>query len=455
MQTLMSISNCLQSALEQGEITEREAAAVQNIYDNYRKKASSKGTATADIDAQELAAKRLAADAALKKRRTLLQAKAQKRAADDSLSYRTAKGEQDIGEGTIAILEHYGTAPFQSMEGLRKSIVGQAHAQLSELLQKFERTALTGRTPDKADLNNIVREAFGENTKDPAAKAMAGAWTEVADGLRQRFNKAGGNIGKLENWGLPQVHDAKALLRAGKDTWKQAIRNRLDLSRMRHPVTGDEILETEIDDILERVWGDIVTNGWASKEPSLIVAGRGAIAGQHTEHRFLIFKTADDWLAYQRDFGQGDPFASMMNHINAMARDIAAVERLGPNPQAMLTFLKQRIEQAAAKKKTGEGVPFAGWQARAVSRANGKISAIDNMWEAYRGNAEVAVDTQMAAGFAITRNWLTSSILGSAVLSAVPTDPIYQALARRFVGIPVLNQLRDLSGQIRKLSGVV
>ncbi len=446
----MSIENCLISAMEQGEISDREAAFIKNIYDGYRKKAAGSGTADDDLQAQAKTARRLAEDAVEKKRRTLLQAKAQKTVVADTLAYRTATGKADIGEGTIALLEHYGTAPFQSVEGLRKAIVGQAHAQLTELLQKFERTAFLGKTPNKADMKNIVRELFGESTGDPAAKAMAEAWDQVSDGLRQRFNRAGGAIGKLENWGLPQVHDAKALLRAGKDEWKLKIRSRLDLSRMRHPVTGDEILDFEIDGILDRVWGDIVTNGWASREPSQAPVGRGAIAGQHAEHRFLVFKSADDWLEYQRAFGQGDPFASMMNHINGMARDIAAIERLGPNPQAMLTFLKQRIEKAGQARKTGEAVPFAGWQARADSRARGKIAAIDNMWEAYRGNAEVAVDTHMASGLSVTRNWLTASILGSAVLSAIPTDPIYQMLARRFVGIPALYTLRDLAGEMRK-----
>ncbi|QFS98893.1 hypothetical protein FIV06_15805 [Labrenzia sp. THAF191b] len=448
----MSIDNCLTSALDQGEISEREAAWLRNIYEGYRRKAAQKGTATAAMDAQAATARRMAADAALKKRRLLLQALAQKKAVKDTLTYRTAKGEADLAEGTIALLEHYGSAPFQSMEGLRKAIVGQAHAELTELLQKFERTALTGRTPNRADLDNVVREAFGESTGDPAAKALAQAWADVADGLRVRFNKAGGDIGKLEGWGLPQSHDPKALLNAGKQTWKDAIRPRIDLARMRHPVTGDEILEEELDGILDRIWGDIVTNGWASREPSQTTFGRGAIASQHAEHRFLVFKSSNDWLAYQRDFGQGNPFASMMNHINLMARDIAAVERLGPNPNAMLTFLKQRIEKAGQEKKAGDMVPFAGSRARADSRSRGKIRTIENMWEAYRGNAEVAVDTQLAAGFSITRNWLTSSILGSAILSALPTDPIYQAISRRFVGIPALSTLHGLAGQIRKSS---
>ncbi|TYC51618.1 hypothetical protein FMN50_20260 [Rhodobacterales bacterium] len=446
----MSLDNCLTSALDQGEITEREAAWIRNMYEGYRKKARTRGTATAHMDAQAATARRMAADAALKKRRLLLQALAQKRALKDSLAYRTAGGEADLAEGTIALIEHYGTAPFQSMEGLRKAIIGQAHAELTELLKKFERTALTGRTPNAADLDNVVREAFGEHTGDPAAKALADAWAEVADGLRVRFNKAGGDIGKLEGWGLPQSHDPKALLKAKKKPWKEAIRPRLDLSRMRHPVTGDEILEEELDGILDRIWSDIVTNGWASREPSQAPFGRGAVAAQHSEHRFLIFKSPEDWLAYQRDFGQGNPFASMMNHINAMARDIAAVERLGPNPNAMLTFLKQRIEKTGQAKKTGQAVPFAGRSGRADSRARGKIKTIENMWDAYRGNSEVAVDTNLANGLSITRNWLTSSILGSAAASAVPTDPIYQMISRRFAGIPALPVLRDLAGQIKK-----
>lgn len=446
----MTMDNCLISAVEQGEISEGEAAWIKNIFDGYRKKAKAKGTATADMDAKAQTARRLQAEANLKRRRTLLQAKAQKQVVADTLTYRTAKGEEDIAEGTVALLEHNGTAPYQSVEGLRKAIIGRAHADLSELLQKFERTKLAGVTPDKADLENIVRAAFGESTKDPAARAFADAWLQVAEGLRQRFNRAGGDIGKLENWGLPQSHDPAALLKAGRDTWKDAITGRIDLARMRHSVTGDEILDSEIDEILNGIWDDIVTNGWAAREASQAPFGRGAVAKQHGEHRFLIFKSADDWLAYQRDFGQGDAFAAMMNHINLMARDIAAIERLGPNPNAMLTFLKQRIEKAAAEKLIDEAVPFAGSRAQAQSRANSRNRTIDNMWEAYRGQAEVAVDTQAASFFAVTRNWLTSAILGGAVISAVPTDPIFQKISRQFNGIPALNTLFDLVGQLRK-----
>jgi len=448
----MSIDACLKSALEQGELSEGEASMVRALYEGYRKKAGANGTADADLAAQAKTAKRLAADAKQKKRRVLLQAKAQKRAIEDTLTYRTAKGEQDIAEGSISLLEHYGTAPYQSVEGLKKAITGRAHAQMVEVLERFERTKFLGTTPHKADLKNVVREAFGENTGDAAAKGMASAWTEVADGLRQRFNRAGGDIGHLENWGLPQIHDPQALLRAGKETWKEAIRSRLDLSKMRHPETGDEILEFEISDILDHVWSEIVTQGWASKSPSQVPNGRGALAGQRAEHRFLIFKSADDWLGYQRDFGQGDSFAAMMQHINVMARDIAAMERLGPNPNAMMTFLRQRVEQAGKLKQAGHQQPFGGKAANAENRANKYSNGLSNMWEAYRGNLEVPVDTVWASGLAATRNWLTSAILGGAVVSAVPTDPIYQAMARRFVGIPALSTLQDMISGFRKSS---
>ena len=440
----MSINACLNSALEQGEISEREADMVRALYEGYRQKAKAGGTADADLMAQAKTAERLAADAKQKKRRTLLQAKAQKQAINDTLAYRSAMGEEDIAEGTIALIEHFGTAPYSSIEGLRKSIVGKAHAEMVEVLAKFERTKFLGKTPDRAALDNVVREAFGENTGDAAAKAMANAWSEVADGLRQRFNRAGGAIGKLENWGMPQTHDPQALLQAGRTTWKDAIRARLDLAKMRHPQTGDEILDFEINDILEDVWSEIVTQGWASRTPNQIPTGRGAVATQRAEHRFLIFKSADDWLAYQKDFGQGNPFGSMMHHINMMARDIAAIERLGPNPQASITFLRQRIEQAGALKQAGENQPFAGKAEKAANRATRRSQELANMWDAYRGNLEVPVDSVSASVLAATRNWLTSAILGGAVISALPTDPMYQVMARRFAGIPAFNTLFDI-----------
>jgi hypothetical protein len=54
------------------------------------------------------------------------------------------------------------------------------------------------------------------------------------------------------------------------------------------------------------------------------------LANQKAEHRFLHFTDGDAWLAYHNKFGSGSPFDAMMGHIEAMSRDTALMEILGP-----------------------------------------------------------------------------------------------------------------------------
>ncbi len=440
----MSIAKCLSNAVKAGEISEAEAADLNDLYEGARRRRA--GSPFANSEAKAELSALLKAQAALRKRNARIAAEVHRRVVSDVGKYRTASGQEDIAEGSLALIEHFGGgAPYSSVEGRKKVIIGRAQAEFETGVDTFLRTKITGETPNLARLDNVVAQAFGEDTGDVAAKAMATTWTAIAERLRQRFNRAGGAIGKLENWGLPQSHDPRALLAAGKEKWKTAIRPLLDVARMRHPTTDTPILEAELDGILDDVWRNVVSDGWATREPMRRPFGRGALATQRAEHRFLVFKSAADWRAYQKDFGQGDAFASMMGHINLMARDIAALEILGPNPNATVEWLKQSILKAGAMKTAGETAPIApGFLRSTKSRAASKAAALDAVWQAARGGHEAAGNEGFANFMAGSRNWVTASVLGSAMLSALPTDPVYGAIARHMAGIPVAKELHSM-----------
>lgn len=439
----MSIAKCLGNAVAAGEISKAEAADLNELYESARRRRS--GSPTAEAEAKGELAALLKAAAAEKKRRAKIAALVQKRVVSDLAKFRTATGKEDIAEGALALIEHYGGSTTSSVEGRRKTIIGLAHAKMEDLLDTFLRTKLAGVTPNLARLENVVREAFGQETGDIAAKALAQSWSTTADGLRQRFNRAGGAIARLDKWGLPQNHDPRALLAAGKPQWKAAIRPLLDISRMRHPATDTPILEEELDGLLEDVWSNIATDGWKSREPGRRPFGTGALATQRADHRFLVFKDADAWLSYAKDFSQGDAFATMMSHVNVMARDIAALEILGPNPNATVEWLKQSITRAGALAHAGEAAPIAPGLLRSTkSRAAAKSATLDAMWQEARGARESSTNETLTNFMAGSRNWVTASVLGSAIVSAVPTDPVYGAIARHMAGIPVTKELHSM-----------
>jgi hypothetical protein len=323
---------CIDSHVASKKITAADAKELKERWRKMRERHTANAAGSADMLARADLLDTLEKEKAHKRRKAKLSLDASRRVLADATSHKV-NGLTDIGAAFVDMLEHFGTAAFSSVEGRRRAITGMAHAKMEALLFHFRRGAVAGDKSrhNAAELKSVLRESFGTDTGSWQARALANAWMETAEWLRQRFNAAGGAIGKLDNWGLPQHHDPRALRKATLPVWKDTIRDLLDVSRMRHPLTGKPVSADELDGILDEVWETVATEGWSKRNPSKQAFGRGALANQRAEHRFLVFKDPDAWLKYQEDFGGGgDVFAAMMEHVNAMAKDIAAMEVLGP-----------------------------------------------------------------------------------------------------------------------------
>lgn len=450
---MASFGDCVRNMVDADVITPEEAEQLKATFERIRaQKAGSMGDEAADAAAQAEMLRRLEAEAKHKKRKALLTIASQRRLAAELDGFRDPSGKPDIGLAAIYKLEHYGRAGFSSVAGKAKAIIGMAQAEMEGLLHEFRTSAGRGVRMNKARLDNVGRELFGESTGDAAAAAMARVWEKVTDGLRQRFNAAGGAIGKLESWGLPQSHNRRAVLKRGKENWIADTLPRLDPARMKHPLTGEAIPPAELRSVLSEVWDSIVTDGWNKREPAAMPFGRGAVANQRTDHRFLVFKSADDWLAYQSEFGSPDIFATMMGHIRSMAEDIAAMEELGPNPGATIEWLKQTVMKEGKLAEAGKASRMRAGRyldARSMGdTVNSTIAEIDALWTELRGGVSAERDW-LARGSAGIRNWIAAARLGSSTLSAITGDPVTSAIARKFIGLPAANTVFSIASQFK------
>lgn len=440
----MSFKDCLVSAQQQGAITPAEAQDLANRFDELHAQARLElGDGPAAAAAKQRLETQMRFEAARERRLLGLTEQARQRIKRDVTEYRNRKGEADILEGVLGLFEHFGFHGYSSVEGRFKAIVGMAHAEMEAAIYEFRRSWTTGKRQARARLENVVRELHGESTGDELAAALAQTFDRVSDALRQRFNANGGEIPRLEKWGGPQFHDSAAVLRAGREKWKEAIRPRLDPTRMRDPLTGEAPTPARFEQLLDGAYDSIVTNGDIRLQPKGRAHGVGALANQRAEHRFFAFKSADDWLAYAAAFGQGDPFAAMMNHIKGMARDIAALEILGPNPSATVDWLTQAVQLEAGKRAAGRPSLFAAGSELEAQTLAGTIDyRIRTLWQGVRGGE--VVNERMAAGFATVRNLITSAVLGSASVTALATDPFIANVAKRLSGLPTSNYLTQL-----------
>ena len=434
----MSLRDCIINARSANEITEDQADEALEIYEQLEveyEKTLSPGAAEAQAAKDAFAA--LQRNVAERKRAKLLQARAYQRALMDANSYRTITGEPDFGKGVEALLEQDTRSTYSSIVQRERAIKGLAMGRMDGFLATFRRN-IVGTTRNKAQLLNMAKEVFKEETGDELAKQFARAWADTSEYLRKRFNAAGGKIPKREDWGLPQVHDFIKVRSVSAREWIDYILPRLDKDKMIDETTGLRMTDEALEIALNDVYQTIGTQGYSKVQPSGVAPGR-KLANRRTDHRFLVFKDANSWLEYQQRFGNENVFDTMIAHITNMSRDIAALEVLGPNPNATLTFLKQNIRKEAAGDSKLE------------AKAANRIANIDAMYLAYTGGNNQPVNGFFANTFAGLRQVLTSIQLGSASIAAV-TDLNFQRLARQHAGLPQAKTIKQYLDFLSPLS---
>lgn len=430
----MGLKDCLATALEGGEITKAQHDRLQKRFDTFLQTYEIDSRTTAAGRAKQAMLDELKAELAHKTKQAKITADRRKALLGTLTGFRTASGKADVGAAAMALLESNGQAVL-SVARLHKSVLGDAMAELTYWVHASQRDWLTGKQKNVAMGENILREAMGEETGDATAKSIADGLEKVQRRLVQRFNAAGGAIAWLDKRGLMQRHNPIALRKRSLETWKRDIRGRLDLNRMQHPLTKTPIAQGELDSILDGIFEGITKGRWKDGQPSGMPAGKGALANQRAEHRFLVFKSADDWLAYQRDYGGGaDVFDAAMSEINMMSRDIAMMEVLGPNPIAGAEWVKQVIQQQATFRANGEAAAFPGKPETAENRAERAVNRFEKVFDDMRGVLGQPVNETMAKGLGGLRNLNVASALGGAVLSSA-FDMGTSMLTRRMAGI--------------------
>src|SRR6202012_1862372 len=79
------------------------------------------------------------------------------------------------------------------------------------------------------------------------------------------------------------------------------------------------------------------------------VAGHGMIANRNNGSRVLHFKDADSHARYNAKYGEQSLVNVLMGHVNRLSRDIALVERLGPNAERNFKYFNDRAYQDALR----------------------------------------------------------------------------------------------------------
>lgn len=449
----MSWTDCIERALAAKKITGAKADEARERYENLYRNAVADGMSPTDAEdhAATLATGQIEAE------------KVQKRVADykqmawsiDNYKTFAEGGAAKIGDNAKAIIEgRVGSTPgIISLNDHATTAEGRIKAFLSDMTDKYS-PKLIGLHYPKAGLENIVRELFKPgSTGDKVAEGLAKAWTKATDYGVKLYQDTGGILNHLEEWRLPQMQNRTKLWKVGGkqgETWIKDHMRWLDWNKMQWP-NGARIDPADRERVLSEVYKTMKTGGDIRIKPGQY---RGAGGGGLADHRFLIYRDADSWLAAHAKYGDGSIYETMMQHVEGMARRIATIKSFGPKPafglEQMISNMKRIAADAdVAADKPPRTLPMIGETKFGIPTTykDEATAATNYLRDAFqvkvRGmNAPENGSASLAAGMlANTRQAIMSAVLGSTYLYQGTQDFFTAALRYRLAGLPLFKSV--------------
>lgn len=370
---------------------------------------------------------------------------------------------------------HGYSAGMQVLQEVDRYVQATQAEIASDFLVELEglQKGILGIMEDRDFARDVVREVYGVNTGSDLAKGVAEKWNKLSDAAVDRFNAAGGNLGKLEHY-VPQTHDDARMRQAAEilkgdyafqrflhqfgytfndvnpygdnqKAWVSYVFDRIDKDRY-VDLNGEKMSDEDIIQMLVKAYDTIVQNGAENFEISA-VAGEGfgggaSRANRGDLHRSIHFKDAESFIEYQEMFGHGSFFGNMLGSLRRTAKDAALLEMMGPNPNNMNLGVK-RMCQAEADQMNGrmQGVlaPKKTWKIGLSSRF------YDSAWSVLNGEASMVRPDRafVASLMGGVRNLEVVGKLQSTFINSLP-DVVSYFVTSRLNKTPLLRATANL-----------
>ena len=416
----MSFAACVRAAVQAGSVRQEKADEAINAFDRaFRSRRANGETETqamssAAIDAMDYITQ--AKGAAKYARLKQMQAQWKYKTNVDG----TARPFYEVPR---AMLEHDPAIPLDNAVTSYSTKLGLYHSMLDEFLHEFRPRLLGLRGAPRGRSDLIVEELFGGNTGNQGAREMARAISRVIDFALTQANAAGADIPASKKWRLPQRQSWRKMEAAGRARWIEQHKLWLDWDEMTHFNDGKPILPNERETVLQRVFETITTDGANKIRPG--VSAAESLASRLSHRRFLHYKDAASWRAANEAYGDGNAAVQVLAYLDSMARDVSMMEVFGPNPSATRDFITRDMRRRAADAQIGRqaaGEQVGRFSRREVGRVDGWAREFETAWDHHTMVNAMSEENPVGMAMAATRNFLTSSLLGSASLLAIPGD---------------------------------
>ncbi|MGO8463201.1 hypothetical protein AB9F45_01400 [Rhizobium leguminosarum] len=427
----MSIQNCLARLVQANRISQKAADDALALHEGIQGRLyPSMGPASADA-AGALEAARVMMQAA--QERKLMAAKQAIRQSEIANRMELHPKGKSTGLMSALVRDNWeggaATKDAINIESHAESVTKKLLGIMNGTMDKY-RSTMAGLRQDTESIWNVVDEVYGVDSGDADAKAAAQAFSETAKYAVDRVKREGKPLSVLEDWRLPQSWDAKQVKNIGERTFINDLMTEYEGGNLKvmDKAGHGEAPKAAVPGIIANAFNDIT-----------IGKGQGSGAGGFSNQlRVFRFENPDTYKRLMQKYGVGSGglFNTMMGHVQAMAKEIAFVEVLGPNYQQNFDKLLQAARDQDAGLSTGQKV------ANRITMNSPR--AVQRTYDALSGRLGAAQSDLIAGIGGGMRNLMTASRLGSATISALPGDSMTAILASNYNNVPAAAVLSRL-----------
>lgn len=304
-------------------------------------------------------------------------------------------------------------AGIQSVEHVITAVESRYFAKVADVFSKTQKGL--GYFIDDLKVKTLVKEIFGDKSGDAEVATLAQSVKDTLEELRLHFNRYGGNIKKLSNWGLPQSHSHYKVISKGRQAWIDFTLPLLDRGRYRKE-DGSLMSETEVKKVLSSVYDTISSEGHNKPEVQYrAVEGITDLPvgvnmqALHQYSREVHFKDGESWLKYQEDFGELNFHDLLSNHIRRLSTEIGLMQTFGSNPEKLVKQLGHDLFNQAMQDAKYSGQH---------TKLKKQYQYVGRYYDELARQA-VPVDSALAQVGSIARSWTVASKMGSATITAL------------------------------------
>lgn len=356
---------------------------------------------------------------------------AEKRAALDKMEQRLGKLEA-LQRFTWTIRDNRGGV--ETMERRSNAISSNMMRKLTDLWE-LERSNLVNLFTDKKVQMDLMMELYGQDSGNPLAKKAAEGYKKVVDKAIKDMNDLGFDVRLLESWRSPQkmsfyrIWDAvtpSILERRGKTAKEIEVMmndRRMAVAKDMLPHIDRKMMVnldgTLMDDaavlkFLDEGLKSILTNGMNKESGS----GAGSmLAKRHSQERQFHWKSPESFMYVMGKYSDSNPIDMMWSAFENIGREMAMVEKFGPNAVDGFNTEIERLANA--------GVP-----------AN-KLRKEIGLFESFIGTQNQSASPRLDRTLQNLRQMMGAVYLGSNTISQV-VDQVTLLATARAMNIPMV-----------------